>query len=69
VLTFQQGVDSNKCSKGLGFRHFHLQSAFNPLIRDYTKIFYMIDKGDIASIGCKMSLSGRLTSMSLVPVI
>jgi hypothetical protein len=27
-----------------------------PLIEDYTEIFYMIDKGDISSIQCKMSL-------------
>jgi hypothetical protein len=30
----------------------------NSLIEDYTEIFYMIDKGDIPAIHCKMSVSG-----------
>jgi hypothetical protein len=30
----------------------------NPLIEDYTEIFYMIDEGDIPSIHCKMVLRG-----------
>jgi hypothetical protein len=33
-----------------------VQSLCNPLIEDNTEIFYMIDKGDIPSIHCKMSL-------------
>jgi hypothetical protein len=46
MLTFGWGVDSNKCSEGLGFSHFYVQS----LMEDYTEMFYMIDKGDIPSI-------------------
>jgi hypothetical protein len=34
-----------------------VQPPCNPLIEDYTEIFYKIDKGDILSIQCKMSLS------------
>jgi hypothetical protein len=41
---------SNKCSEGLGFNHFYVQSACDPLIEDYTQIFYMIDEGDILLI-------------------
>jgi hypothetical protein len=33
-----------------------MQSPCNPLIDDYTEIFYMIDEGDIPSIPCKMIL-------------
>jgi hypothetical protein len=33
-----------------------VQSPCNPLIEDYTEIFYMIDEGDIPSIQYKMSL-------------
>jgi hypothetical protein len=33
-----------------------MQPCSNPLIEDYTEIFYMIDKGDIPSIQCKMPL-------------
>jgi hypothetical protein len=29
-----------------------------PLIEDHTETFYVIDKGDIPSIRCKMSLRG-----------
>jgi hypothetical protein len=32
--------------------------VINPLIEDYTEIFYVIDKGDIPSIQFKMSLKG-----------
>jgi hypothetical protein len=35
-----------------------VQSLCNPLIEDYSQIFYIIEKGDIPSIQCKMSLSG-----------
>jgi hypothetical protein len=35
-----------------------MQSPCNPLIEDYTEIFYVIDEGDIPSIQCKMSLRG-----------
>jgi hypothetical protein len=35
-----------------------VQSPCNPLIEDYTEIFYMIDKGDIPCIPCKMSFVG-----------
>jgi hypothetical protein len=44
---FSREVDSDKYSEGLGFNHFYQKSPFNPLIEDYTQIFYMIDKGDI----------------------
>jgi hypothetical protein len=33
-----------------------VQSPRNPLLEDYTEIFYMIDNGDIPSIQGKMSL-------------
>jgi hypothetical protein len=35
-----------------------VQSPCDPLIEDYTEILYVIDKGDIPSILCKMSLGG-----------
>jgi hypothetical protein len=35
-----------------------MQSPCNPLIEDYTEILYIIDKGDIPSIQCKMSHEG-----------
>jgi hypothetical protein len=44
--------------EGLGFNYFYVQSPCNPLIEDYTEIFYMTDAGDIPSIQCKMSLTG-----------
>jgi hypothetical protein len=52
------GVDSDKCSEGLGCSPFYVQSLCNPHIEDYTQIFYIIDKGDIPSIQCKMSPRG-----------
>jgi hypothetical protein len=58
MLTSEWGVDSNKCSESLGFNHFYMQSPRNPLTKDYTKIFYMIDELDIPSLLCKMSLRG-----------
>jgi hypothetical protein len=58
-------VDSNKCSEGLVFNHFNVQSLCNLLIEDYTEIFYITDVGDIPSILCKMSLR-RLKSMRKV---
>jgi hypothetical protein len=51
------GVGFKKCSEGFGFSHFYVKSPCN-LIEDYTQIFYMIDKGDILSVECKMSLRG-----------
>jgi hypothetical protein len=33
-----------------------VQFSCNPLIEDYTEIFYIIDEGDIPSIQCKMRL-------------
>jgi hypothetical protein len=54
-----KGVDSNKCSEGLGFNHFYVQSPCNPLIEDYIQIFYMIDEWDIPSVQCKMIVSGH----------
>jgi hypothetical protein len=35
-----------------------MQSSSNPLVEDYTEVFYMIDEGDIPSVQCKMSLRG-----------
>jgi hypothetical protein len=58
MLTLKRSEDSNKCSEGLGFDHFYVPTPCNPLIEDYTEIFYMIDEGDITSIQCKMSLRG-----------
>jgi hypothetical protein len=50
------------CDSGLQWRYLypppHGQSPCNPFIKDYTKIFYMIDKGDIPSIRCRMSFKG-----------
>jgi hypothetical protein len=36
----------------------YLQPPYNPLIEDYTRIFYMTDTEDIPSTQCKMSLRG-----------
>jgi hypothetical protein len=58
MLTSEWGVDFNKCSEALGFSHFSVQSPCNPLIKDYTQIFYMIDEGDILSIHCQMNIRG-----------
>jgi hypothetical protein len=58
MLTFEKGVDCNECAEGLGFNDLYVQSPCDPLIEDYTEIFYIIDKGDIPSIQCKMSLRG-----------
>jgi hypothetical protein len=33
-------------------------APFNPLIEDYTEIFYMTDEGDVPSVQYKMSLRG-----------
>jgi hypothetical protein len=71
TITFEKGSDYNKCCEGLVFNHFYVQSACNPLIEDYTEIFYMIVKGDIPSIQCKMSLRGhtfmrRVAGLSLI---
>jgi hypothetical protein len=44
TLTVENGVDSNKCSEGLGFSHFYVQSPCKSLVEDYTQTFYMIDK-------------------------
>jgi hypothetical protein len=33
-----------------------VQSPCNPLIEDYTQIFYMIEEGSVLPIQCKMSL-------------
>jgi hypothetical protein len=35
-----------------------MQFPCNPLIEDYTEIYYMIDEGDIPSIQCTMSRKG-----------
>jgi hypothetical protein len=34
-----------------------VQSPCNPLIEDYSKTFYIIDKGNIPSIECRTSLT------------
>jgi hypothetical protein len=38
-----------------------VKSTFNPLIEDYTQIFYMIDKGDNRSIQCKIASEGQVS--------
>jgi hypothetical protein len=48
-----------------------MQSPFNPLIEDYTQIFYMIDEGDIPSIQFVMTLKGsksrrKIDGLSLI---
>jgi hypothetical protein len=35
-----------------------VQPPFNPVVEDYTDIFYMIGEGDIPSVQCKISLWG-----------
>jgi hypothetical protein len=64
-------MDPNKCSDGLGFNHFYVYSPCDPLIEDYTEIFYMIDEGDIPSIQGKMRLGGpksmkKVNDLSLI---
>jgi hypothetical protein len=61
-LIFEYGIDSNKCSEGLGFDHFYLQFPCNPLIEDYTEVFYMIHEGDVPSVQCKVSLRWSKTT-------
>jgi hypothetical protein len=56
LFTFEYGVDCKKCSEGLGFNHFYVKSPSNPLIEDYTKIFYMAHENYISSVQCKMCL-------------
>jgi hypothetical protein len=56
MLTFEYGIISNKFSEGLGFSLFYGQSPCNPLIENYTQIFYTIDEGDIPSTEYKLSL-------------
>jgi hypothetical protein len=58
MFSFDEGVDSNKCSEGLGFYHFYVQSPCKAPIEDYTEIFYMIDEGNVPSVQCKMRLRG-----------
>jgi hypothetical protein len=48
-----------------------VQSPCNPVIEDYTEIFYMLDEGDILSIQYKMSLGGpnstrKVNGLSLI---
>jgi hypothetical protein len=64
---FEYRVYSNKCSEGLGFSHFYVQSPCNSFIEEYTEIFYMIDEGDIPSIQCKMTLKGPKSETSRWP--
>jgi hypothetical protein len=35
-----------------------MHSLYNPLIEDYAQIFYTIDKEDVSSNQCKMSIKG-----------
>jgi hypothetical protein len=42
-----QHYELRKCSEGLGFNHFYVQSPCNPLIEDYIELFYMIDEGNV----------------------
>jgi hypothetical protein len=48
------------------FNHFYVQPPYNPLIEDYTQIFYVIDIEDIPSIQCKMSSRGPNCNSQLV---
>jgi hypothetical protein len=59
MLALNRSLDreySNKCSEGLGFNHFYMRSPCNPLVEDYTEVFYMIHKGGVPSIHCEMNL-------------
>jgi hypothetical protein len=47
-----------KCCECLGFKYYHIQVPCNPLIEDYTGMFYIINEGIIPSILWKMSLRG-----------
>jgi hypothetical protein len=66
MLTFEYVVCFNKCSEGLGFNPFHVQSPCNPLIEDYTEIFHSTEQADIPSMQCKMSLRGQQPESSLM---
>lgn len=55
MLTFEQETDSNKCSQGLGFDHFYMQSPCNPLVEEKTEVFYMIHEVDVLSVQCEMN--------------
>jgi hypothetical protein len=51
--------NTSQYSESLGISHSYVQSTCSPLNEDYTQIFYMIDKGDVPSIQCKMNLRGH----------
>jgi hypothetical protein len=42
-------------SEGLGSDHFYMQSPCNPLVKDYTEVFYTIHKWNILSAQCEMN--------------
>jgi hypothetical protein len=47
---------TNKCSEGLGFDYLYMQSPCNPLVEDYTEVFYMIRKGDVQKVEVTLRL-------------
>jgi hypothetical protein len=54
--------------KALAFDHFYVQSPCNPLIEDYTEIFYTIYKWNISSIQCEMRHRWMTTAREVDPV-
>jgi hypothetical protein len=59
---------SNKCSEGLGFDHYYVQSPCNFLIEDYTEMLYTIYKWNVSSIQCKMGLRWSTTARKVDPL-
>jgi hypothetical protein len=55
-LTFEKRLDFNKCSEGLSFYYFCVQTPCNSPIEDYTEMFYAIYEWTVPSIQCKMGL-------------
>jgi hypothetical protein len=47
---------TKKCSEGLGFNPFNVDSPCNPPIKDYTEVLYLTCKGGVPSIPCNISL-------------
>jgi hypothetical protein len=57
-----QALQSRSCVSYVSY----VQSPHNRLIKDYTEIFYVIDKGDIPSIQCKTRLGGPKSMTNLL---
>jgi len=51
----------NKCSESLGSDHFSVHSPCNSFIKNYTKVFYIINKRDVPSFQCKMSFDQSMS--------